>query len=272
MTGYTVIGGSGFVGSHVVEQLRSAGSDPWCPGRDEPAMWQKDLGRVIYCAGLTGDFRARPFATVEAHVSLLVRLLERASFERIIYLSSTRVYDLLTDGAGSEDRPIPVNAADPEHLYELSKMLGENLTLGRSDGRGQVGRLSYVFGFGKRSQGFLSDWLRSASGSRSLTLDSSKEFARDYIHVDDVAQALIAMAGSEDSGIVNVARGESLSNEQIAALFARKGWDVEFSRESNSAYQPVPISTTKLSSLGITPRPVLPTIDKYLTELSRRLP
>lgn len=267
MTSYTVIGAGGFVGSHVVARLRGAGVEPWCPTRDDSGLWDRDLGRIIYCAGLTGDYRTRPFATIEAHVALLARLIERARFERIVYLSSTRLYDLLPDGIGKEDRAIPVNPGNAEHLYELSKMLGENLALHRSDGRGVVARLSYVFGWEEDAQGFLSDWLRSARESRALTLDSSPGFARDYIHVDDVAAALVVMADCRATGIVNLARGETLSNAEIAVLFKERGWDVSFSREGGSSRRAGAINAARLAELGATARPVLPLIGQYLAGL-----
>ena len=268
MTVYTVIGAAGFVGSHVVARLRANGVDPWCPARGDQGLWDRDLGRVIYCAGLTGDYRTRPFETIEAHVALVGRLIERADFERFVYVSSTRLYDLLSEGTGTEDRAIPINPGNAEHLYELSKLLGENLTLHRSGGRGVVARLSYVFGWEEGAQGFLSDWLRSARGGRKLTLDSSPGFARDYIHVEDVAGALIAMAESDSAlGIVNVARGETLSNADIAALFKQRGWEVAFAREGGSARRAGAISAHRLAGIGATARPVLPLIDAYLGQM-----
>lgn len=269
---YTVIGAHGFVGRHVVTGLQKSGFKPWCPQREDRSLWSRDLGRVIYCAGLTGDFRSKPFATVEAHVSLLARLAESASFDRIVYLSSTRLYDLLSDGIGKEDRPIPVDPTDEEHLYELSKLLGENLTLHRTSGRGAVARLSYVFGCDEHSQGFLSDWLNRAPEARILTINSSDELGRDYIHVDDVANAVIALADSNASGIVNVASGKTLTNDQIAGVFRNRGWDVVFTREPSGGRRPIPISSAKLAALGVTPRPVLAAIDNYLTGLSHHLP
>lgn len=272
MTRYTVIGSSGFIGGHVVSHLQSAGLEPWCPHRDEPGLFDADLGRVIYCAGLTGDYRTRPFETVEAHVSLLARLIDTATFERIVYLSSTRLYDLLPGGAGLEDRSIPVNPSDAEHLYELSKMLGENLTLHRTQGRGMAARLSYVFGWEDDAQGFLSNWLRSARSSQVIDLDSSPDLTRDYIHVDDVAAALVAMADREDSGIVNVASGQAISNEQVASLFRRRGWTVTFARGPAEPERELTVDSAGLKALGVTPRPVLPLIDAYLASLPRPTP
>jgi len=267
MSDYTVVGAAGFVGRRVMARLREEGIEPFCPQRDDPALWERDLGRILYCAGLTGDYRTRPFDTVEAHVALLARLIERARFERIVYLSSTRLYDLLPGGLGREDRSISVSANNPEHLYELSKLLGENLTLHRSAGRGAVARLSYVFGWEEDAQGFLADWLRAARRTRRLTLYSSPSSARDYIHVEDVASALIALVDGGQTGIVNVARGETLSNAEIATLFKEHGWDVGFTRESGAATRVVAIDASKLTALGAPARPVLPLIGEYLAGL-----
>ena len=267
MSGYTVIGAAGFVGSRVAAHLRDRGIEPFCPVRDDPGLWDRDLGRIVYCAGLTGDYRTRPFATIEAHVSLLARLVGQAKFDRIVYLSSTRLYDLLPDGVGREDRAIAVNANNPEHLYELSKLLGENLVLHRSGGRGAVARLSYVFGWDDDAQGFLSDWLRAARDATKLTLDSGPSVARDYIHVEDVATALVALADSGRTDIVNVARGEMLSNADIALVFKQRGWEIDFTREGGEAKRVIAIDPTRLDALGAAARPVLPLIGGYLAGL-----
>lgn len=267
MSRYTVIGAGGVIGSRVVAHLRAAGADVYAPGRDDEGIWTRDLGRVFYCAGLTGDYRQRPFAAVEAHVSLLARLLESASFERIVYLSSTRLYDALADGEGREDRPIPLDSADPRHIYELSKALGENLALTQSRGRGAVARIAYVFDWAEGAEGFLSDWLRAARTSRSLRLDSSPSAARDYIHLDDVAGGLRALLDSDGAQIVNLARGEALSNAQIAEVFARAGWVVEFTRPAETAAPAARCDVSRLAALGAPARDVRALIAGYLDGL-----
>ncbi|ATE64040.1 NAD-dependent epimerase/dehydratase family protein [Rhizorhabdus dicambivorans] len=267
MTGYTVIGANGFVGSHVVDHLRGRGIEPFCPVRDDPRLWDRDLGRIFYCAGLTGDYRSRPFATVEAHVALLARLLERARFDRIVYLSSTRLYGSQAGGEGRETLPIAVDAGDHEHLYELSKLLGENLTLHRSDGRGVVARLSYVFGWDDRAEGFLSEWLRRAAREREISLDSSPGYARDYIHIDDVVVALKALLDRGPAGIVNVARGETVSNVQLAELFAAQGWRIAFTRGNDGGSAGERIDAARLVALGMAARPILPLISGFLDGL-----
>jgi nucleoside-diphosphate-sugar epimerase len=265
---YTVIGAGGFIGGRVVAALRAEGADVHASARDGADLWGQNLGRVFYCAGLTGDYRHRPFAAVEAHVSLLARVLEQARFERLVYLSSTRLYDALDDGDGREDRPIPLDAADPRHIYELSKALGENLAVTQSQGRGVAARLSYVFDWREPAEGFLSDWLRAAASNRSINLDSSPANARDYIHVDDVVRALRAILDNPAAaGVINVARGETLSNAQIAEVFERRGWTVDFRQDAT----PVPerrCDVRRMAALGVRARDVVGLIDGYLDGLT----
>ena len=267
MTCYTVIGARGFIGARVAASLRAGGESVQAPGRDDPALWTGDLGRVFYCAGLTGDYAQRPFEAVEAHVGLLARLLEHGRFERLVYLSSTRLYDALADGDGREDRPIPLLSAEPRHVYELSKALGENLVLTRSQGRGAVARLSYVFDWAAGAQGFLSDWLIAAQRRRRLTIESSPTAARDYIHLDDAVRALRAILDAPVTEVVNVAGGRSLANGEIAAIFAGRGWSVDFTAPAQAAPPPRRCAVARLAALGAPARDAAVLIDDYLRGL-----
>ena len=162
MSPYTVIGAGGFIGARLVAALRERGENVYAPARGDPEVFGRDLGRVFYCAGLTGDFMVRPFDTVEAHVGLLSHVLRDARFERLIYLSSTRLYDSLGERGGREDDVLAFDVAAPRNVYDLSKALGENLCLARSDGRASVARLSNVFDASDDAGGFLSDLLKRA--------------------------------------------------------------------------------------------------------------
>lgn len=265
MTLYSVIGGGGFIGRRMVRALRDAGAEVRTPARDGSDLFHGDLGRVIYCAGLTGDYRERPFETVEAHVTLLARLLEHGRFERLVYLSSTRLYQTAQAASGREDKPLRFDPNDREQVYELSKALGENLAVNRSQGRGTAARLSYVFDWEPGSAGFLSDWLVRARDRRQLQVASSPEDGRDYVHVDDVTAALRRLADSEANGIVNVASGRTTTNAEIAEVFRRAGWTVAFARAG--APPATPVDVERLAELGLRVRPPLALIEGYLAGL-----
>lgn len=262
----TVIGAQGFVGARLAARLAEQGSEVFAPARGDPDLFNRPLGRVIYCAGLTADYIARPFDTVEAHVELVARLARDARFERFVYLSSTRLYDSAGLATGFETAPLTVAVDEPRSLYDLSKALGENLTLTQMGGRGAVARLANVYDTGAGDPGFLSEWLARAALSREIALDSSPGMARDYIHLDDVAEALIRIAEAGE-GIVNVASGELVGNAALAACFTAAGWRVAFRRQGDTP-PPPEADIARLRALGVTPRKVIPFVAAYLRELA----
>ncbi len=264
----TIVGAQGFVGARLRARLQTDGRPVWAPPRGDPELFKRDLGTVYYCAGLTADFAQRPFDTVEAHVRLLSEILERARFDRLVYLSSTRLYDTLPPGAeGAETAALSLSPANPRALYDLSKALGENLTITQSGGRGRVARLANVFDWEPGAPGFLSEWLQRAATERAMDLASSPAVARDYIHLDDVVASLVALASSPEPLTVNVASGELVSNAQLAEVFRAAGWVVSF-QAASSPPPPPQADTAALVALGVRPRAVLDLVRAHLERLA----
>jgi nucleoside-diphosphate-sugar epimerase len=263
----TVVGAQGFVGRRLVQRLAARGEAPWTPAKGDPELLARNLGVVFYCAGLTADYDRRPFDAVEAHASLPGRLVEAGRFERIVYLSSTRLYDGLAAAEAGEDAPLAFDPQDPRRLYDLSKALGENLVLTRSGGRGAVARLANVYDWAPGAPGFLSEWLARAASEREIRLESSPHVARDYIHLDDVVEALIAVAATDEPAIVNVAGGELAANADIARVFEAHGWRITFSGETRPA-PPPRARVARLKALGVVPRPVKDVVGRYLEGLT----
>lgn len=262
----TVVGAQGFVGRRLVERLEGMGEAPWTPAKGDPVLLERDLGVVYYCAGLTADYDQRPFDTVEAHASLPARILAAGRFERFVYLSSTRLYDGLAKAAVDEGEPLVFDPTDPRRVYDLSKALGENLTMTRADGRGRVARLANVYDWQDGAPGFLSEWLIRARRERDLVLPSSPAVARDYIHLDDVVAALIAIAAAPEPAIVNVASGELVTNGEIAEVFETAGRRVSFTGKATPP-PPPNASVDRLAGLGVRARPVREVVSGYLEDL-----
>lgn len=221
----TVVGAAGFIGSRLMSHLRGLGWDCSAPSRDDQGFVDGRLGTVFYCAGLTADFADRPHDTVRAHVGLLNEILARAEFESLVYLSSTRLYDG-QPGTGrpvDEDTPLALDPARPRHFYDLSKALGESLCRQAAGGRARVARLSCVHAGAGHDSGFLGALLSRLAEptiERCIEVDSTVHAARDYVHVDDVVTALVAIATRGTQPLYNVAGGVNVGNAQ---LFARLG-------------------------------------------------
>lgn len=223
----TVIGAAGFIGRHLARHLRDGGFEVHEPARGDARWLDAPLGQVFYCAGLTADYAQRAHDTVEAHVALLNRVLQRGRFDSLVYLSSTRLYDgSLADLAG-EETPLALQPHQPRHLFDLSKALGEALCHAAGGGRARVARLSCVVRDADDATGFLPQLLRDVVRSVAaadggvpprLHVDTTSGAARDYVHLDDVLRALVLIATRGTQPVYNVAGGRNLANRE---LFAR---------------------------------------------------
>jgi nucleoside-diphosphate-sugar epimerase len=209
---FTVLGSKGFIGGHLARQLAQLDLECYAPARDE-SLIQKNLGTVVYCLGLTADFRSRPFDTVTAHVCLLNEVLRNCKFDSLLYLSSARVYDG-RKGTAHEDDPLRMDPAQGDHLYNISKAMGESLTL--NSGRpAHVVRLSNVYGDDYASQNFLAEIMRDAILKQKVVLQTSLDSEKDYINVRDVVQLLVKIVTEGRQRIYNLAGGANVSHRAL---------------------------------------------------------
>ncbi len=220
-----IVGGSGFIGQHLHRLLESHGWQVSSPARGDFHWMQTPQDIVFYCAGLTADFRKQPFATVEAHVHFLQQILQQVQFERLVYLSSTRVYQKAS--TGSEDSLLGVMSQDASDLYNLSKLMGESLAL-HSGRPVQIARLSNIYGKGMPSANFLADILRTAVRQRRLVFQTAPFSEKDYLHVEDACRYLMRIAGEGCERVYNVASGQQTQHSTLADWLATQQVACEF--------------------------------------------
>jgi nucleoside-diphosphate-sugar epimerase len=265
---YTVLGASGFIGSHLVRWLESQGFACWAPERGADVMG-RPLGHVIDCIGVTADFRRRPFETVRAHVCSLLDILEKANFASLLYLSTTRIYSGLEDT--HEDQPLRVDPASGDDLYDISKIMGESICL--SSGRAQVRvvRLSNVYGQDFSSENFLTSILRDAVDKKQVVLRTSLDSQKDYVAVNDVVRLLPQIACSGRQRIYNVASGVNTSHRELAdVLETATGCRVQVADRSPTVRFP-PISIERVrQEFGFSSSCVVDSIPDLIAEYKRR--
>lgn len=242
----TVLGAGGWVGSALVNHLRSEGEIVHPITRSALNDWlaAREPAHVIYAIGLTADFRGRPHATVEAHVSLLSRVLQRDALESLLLLSSTRVYGRSTNTR--EEAALPCLSGDPSDLYNLSKLTGEALVLQEQRPSFRVVRLSNVVGADQPCTTFLGQILQEACRG-SVSIQQSPLMAKDYIDLNDVVRLLPLIARQGRQRLYNLASGENTSHRQVATLLEQRGVEVHFgNRDSNPDLEQKPICTARL--------------------------
>lgn len=240
MANFTIFGAGGWIGSALVRRLKSSGHDVQAFARDQ---WPNDgaqLGHVIYAIGLTADFRGRPLETAEAHVAVLLQVLRRFRSDSLLYLSTTRVYrNALNTG---EDAALQVRPADPDDVYNSTKLAGESICLSLPSPTMRVARLSNVIGLGDRSESFMAAILRDARKG-TLTINSDPDSEKDYIALSDVVALCEAIALRGKHRLYNVAAGRNVSHRAIADLIRRHiGATVTFAPNApKQLFQPIAI-------------------------------
>jgi nucleoside-diphosphate-sugar epimerase len=222
--------------------LVASGHDVYAPLREDPGVFERNLGTVIYAIGLTADFRNRPYETAEAHIGYLSRILEKSTYNSFTYLSSARVYQ--GSASGREDAFLHV-FPDSDGLYNLTKLTGEALCL--QTGKGKVARLSNIVGNGA-SESFVALLLSEAS-TGTLHLRTSPQSSKDYLLIDDAVRALVTLALRGTTGIFNIASGRNTTTEEILdAIASHTRFRTIVAENAPSFFFPL-LDTTKLRTL-----------------------
>jgi nucleoside-diphosphate-sugar epimerase len=217
---FTVLGAVGSIGSRLVAALRESPMEVFAPERDDERIYDRFLGHVVYCIGVTADFRSRHFDTVDAHVGVLRRVLETARYGSFLYLSSARVYKGLEEGR--EDASLLVRPSDPDDLYNASKLLGEALCLSRPEETTRVVRLSNVVGPDATSPSFAQSVIAQAVDCGFVTLQTDPASTRNYVDIRDVVEMIPLIAAAGRSRLYNIAGACETTHAEFLALVQRE--------------------------------------------------
>jgi UDP-glucose 4-epimerase len=244
-----VTGGSGFIGSHVVDRLLAGGAgsvtvldnhlrednlaDALASGRvrtiegdvsDQQALTDAAEGAagVFHMAVLPlGPCSEEPRRCLEVNVTGTFNVLEaarEAGARKIVYSSASSVYG---DTNETMDESHPLNART---MYGASKLAGEYFLRAFHDLYGiDYVILRYMNVYGPRQEGGLVINVLNrirAGDPPTIMGDGSQSF--DFVHVADVAAAnLRAMASDVSDAVFNVGGGNEVTVREIVDLLLK---------------------------------------------------
>ena len=146
----------------------------------------------------------------EAEAGRLADALFHDRYQRVIYASSALLYG---DGDADPHRPQdPVRVTD---TYTRVKRRAEQVVLDSRNGI--VARLTNLFGPGMSEDNVLSTILRQVPGVDPICVRAAGP-VRDFLWVEDAADALALMAAGLTTGVFNVGSGVGRSVGDIARI------------------------------------------------------
>jgi len=237
-----VTGGSGFIGSHVVDKLRARGHEPVIYDlRESP--WHEDvetvIGEVTDVDQLTtalGDCDAVAHLAAVADVNDVLkdpRLAEEinsrgsaavleacrlAGVKRVVYASTIWVYSDTAADQVDEETLLPA----PAHLYTSTKLAGELYCRSYQELYGidyTILRFGIPYGPRAREAAVIPAFTNKAFAGDPLTLSGDGLQSRRFVYVEDLAEGVVS--GFDDAAVnrvYNLVSDENVTIKQIAEL------------------------------------------------------
>jgi UDP-glucose 4-epimerase len=238
-----VTGGSGFIGSHVVDKLRAAGHEPrildlcpspWhAPGEIETALVDltdaagtaeavRDAEAIVHLAAMAdvNEVVGRPARTDAVNTHGTFNLLEAARAEgisRFLYASTIWVYG---NAPGPEPHDEDTPLVLPPHLYTATKLAGEMYCRSFETMYGvstTILRFGIPYGPRARPAAVVPAFIARAKAGTPLTIAGDGSATRQFVYVEDLAEGVVAALDPVAAGrIYNLVGDELVSVTEIA--------------------------------------------------------
>jgi UDP-glucose 4-epimerase len=237
-----VTGGSGFIGSHVVDKLRARGHEPviydlrpspWHePGSVDTVLGsitdREALERALHSCDAVAhlaavadvnDVHASPEEAERVNARGTVAVLEacrRAGVKRIVYASTIWVYSDCVEDDVTEDTLLPA----PSHLYTSTKLAGELYCKAYQELYGidyTILRFGIPYGPRAREAAVIPAFVGKALRGEPLTLAGDGGQSRRFVYVEDLADGVaLGLADVAENRVYNLASDENVTIKQIA--------------------------------------------------------
>ncbi|HET8893433.1 MAG TPA: NAD-dependent epimerase/dehydratase family protein [Gaiellaceae bacterium] len=235
-----VTGGSGFIGSHVVDKAGAAGHEaivfdtrksPYgaetilgdVTNFDEVAAAAAGCDAILHLAAMAdvNEVAKAPVMTEAVNAQGTLAVLEAArvaNVRRVVYASTIWVYGEQVEGVATEDSPLGI----PRHFYTATKLAGEMYCHSYGELYGlehTILRFGIPYGPRAREAAVLPAFVIKAHAGEPLTIAGTGEQSRRFVYVEDLADGVVAaLVPAAANRIYNLVGDESVTIREIAEL------------------------------------------------------
>ena len=218
-----VMGGRGFVGSHVVQRLRASGGEVRVLGSDRvdllgpngAAALAEELrpeDALVFVSAIAPCRDAAGMVKNMTMTAAVVEALQQAPVAHLVNVSSDAVY---ADDANPVTESSCASPSSPHGAMHLAREV--LLKTGVKGCPIAVVRPSLLYGAADPHNGYGPNrFRRQAEKSETITLFGEGEEQRDHVFIEDVARLIELTLTHRSRGVLNIATGESASFRSVA--------------------------------------------------------
>jgi UDP-glucose 4-epimerase len=237
-----ITGGSGFIGSRVAGRMIAAGYDVVVLDVRRPRLTDvtyrhvdildlgavvqatRDVDAVFHLAGVSdaSDALARPVSAVQANVAGTANVFEasrRNGVRRTILASTAWVY-AGAHGDSPIDEDVPFHLPSAGHIYTSSKITEELIAHNYCELYGTpftILRYGDVYGSGMSENFVIPRFVRQALDGETNSVNGDGSQFRNYVYVDDLADAHVAaLSNDAEDEVFNLKGPEPITIRRIA--------------------------------------------------------
>jgi nucleoside-diphosphate-sugar epimerase len=248
-----LFGASGYIGSCYVSRHEAV-----CQSRDDLVPV---CPKILYMISTTHNhhLKTNPWIDVDTNIVTLLRVLENcrhAGVTEFNFVSSWFVYGA-TDEAVAEDA-----ACRPQGFYSITKHTAEQLLVEYCQTHGiswRIFRVCNVLGGVDSGAGLHKNavWavIQRMSRNETLTLSAGGMFYRDYLHVNDVCDAMhYIMQHGNTNSVYNLGTGQSVRfRDVVTHIGSILNLEPEIIHDANTVIDCL-LDCSRLSQLGWRPQ------------------